>query len=119
LRLLLDEMYPPTIAGQLRLGGHDVEAVADRAELRGLTDAEVFAAAAAEARAVVTENIADFVELASASDRLGDSHHGLVIVDPAKFPRGGRRTIGRMITALGLLLSEHPGSDATSVRRWL
>jgi hypothetical protein len=118
LRLLLDEMYPPVIAEQLRLRGHDVEAVAHRVELRALADPDVFAAAKAEARAVVTENIADFVPLVDECDRRSESHHGLVMVDPAKFPRGGQRTIGRMVTALELLLIQHPEDESTSQRHW-
>src|SRR6476646_9414191 len=59
LRLLLDEMYPASLAEQLRLRGHDVSAVTERPELRSLPDADVFAVAQQEGRAVMTENIAD------------------------------------------------------------
>jgi hypothetical protein len=35
------------------------------------------------------------------------------------YPRGNRRTIGRLVTQLDRLLSDHPGEDATSLRLWL
>ena len=33
-----------------------------------------------------------------------------------KYPRGQRRIIGRVVTALDRLLTEHPRDQATSVR---
>lgn len=119
MRLLLDEMYPPAIAEQLRMRGHDVEAVAARAGLRSLPDVEIFSVAQAERRTVVTENVADFSILADRFDAQNQAHHGIVFVNPSKYPRGDARTIGRMVTALGDLLAGHPADDATSVRHWL
>jgi predicted nuclease of predicted toxin-antitoxin system len=119
LRLLLDEMYPAAIAEQLHDRGHDVDAVTARAELRSLPDPDLFAAAQQERRAVVTENIGDFSAIADAADQRGAPHHGLVLVDPAKYPRGNRRTIGRLVTQLDRLLSDHRGDAATSSRHWL
>jgi predicted nuclease of predicted toxin-antitoxin system len=119
LRLLIDEMYPPAIAEQLRRRGHDVLAVTERPELRSATDGALFAIAQEEQRAVVTENVADFVPLADAADQRGAAHHGLVLVDPAKYPRGVRRTIGRMVSALNRLLREHPAIEPNGARYWL
>ena len=119
MRLLLDEMYPPAIAQQLARRGHDVEAVTARADLRGLGDHELFAHAQAGRRAIVTENLADFSRIADEHDRGGRPHHGLVLVDPAKFPRGERRTIGRLVRALDRLAGQRPGEDAGSRRDWL
>jgi hypothetical protein len=119
LRLLLDEMYPTAIAEQLRRRGHPVDAVTERAELRGLPDADLFSTAWHERRAIVTENIVDFNGLADEHDARGTLHHGLVFVDPAKYPRGSRRTTGRMVTALERLLRENPAHKATSLRHWL
>ncbi|PZR65395.1 MAG: hypothetical protein DLM63_11825 [Solirubrobacterales bacterium] len=112
-------MYPAAIAEQLRLRGSDVDAVTARAELRSLPDADVFAAALAERRAVVSENIGDFTSLAGAADQRGHAHYGLILVDPAKYPRGNKRTVGHMVTQLERLLHDHPGDDATSLRHWL
>jgi hypothetical protein len=119
LRLLLDEMYPPAIAEQLRRGGHDAEAVVARPELRMLADPDVFAIAQRERCAVVTENIDDFSRIADSQDHLGEVHHGLVFVNPRSYPRGNPRTIGRMVTALGGLLGRHPMDEPTSLRHWL
>jgi len=119
LRLLIDEMYPATAAEQLRGGGHDVVAVTERKELRCLADSAIFAEAQADRRAVVTENVADFVPLAEEADQRGRAHHGLVLIDPAKFPRGQLRTVGRLVKELERLMAEFPGDDATSGRHWL
>lgn len=119
MKLLLDEMYPPAIAGQLCKRGHDAEAVAARAELRSLPDVEIFSAARAERRTVVTENVADFSVIADRFDEQNQAHHGIVFVNPVKYPRGDTRTIGRMVTALGDLLARHPTDCATSLRHWL
>ena len=119
MRLLLDEMYPVTLAQQLHRRGHDVSAVVGRPELRALPDADVFAAAQAEGRAVVTENIADFSGIADAADQRGVVHFGLVLIDPVKYPRGQLRTIGRLVTEIDRLLTQHPGDHATGRRHWL
>lgn len=119
MKLLLDEMYPAAIAEQLRARGHDTEAVTARAELRSLPDDAVFATAQEERRAVVTENIGDFSTIADTADRRGSAHHGLVLIDPAKYPRGHPRTIGRVVAQLERLLNEHPRNEATSSRHWI
>ncbi|MGO9322586.1 MAG: DUF5615 family PIN-like protein [Solirubrobacteraceae bacterium] len=119
MKLLVDEMYPPAIAEQLRDRKHDVEAVTERPELRALADTDVFALAQREQRAVVTENIDDFSVIAGGYDQRGQAHHGLVLVPPGSYPRGSPGTIGRMVTELDRLLSEHPGTTPMSLRLWL
>lgn len=101
------------------VGGHEVNAVTERPELRSLSDDAIFALAQAERRAVVTENIVDFVPLADAAEQRGQVHHGLVLVDPAKFPRGNSRTSGRLVRELDQLLRSLPGDRAASLRHWL
>lgn len=115
MRILLDEMYPSQIAEHLRERGHDALAVVERMDLRRQPDRQVFAAAQRERRAVVTENIRDFAPLAGEFDGRAEPHHGLILVDPEKFHRGSRRTIGRMVTALDRLLTRHGSSEATSL----
>lgn len=119
MKLLIDEMYPPAIAEQLRSREHDAEAVTERAQLRSFEDTDIFALAQQEQRAVVTENIADFSVIADDHDRRGRAHFGLVLVPPASHPRGDPRTIGRMITKLDRLLGEHTEQTPTSLRHWL
>jgi hypothetical protein len=119
LKLLLDEMYPPAIAEQLRERGHDVEAVTERAELRALADVDIFMLAQREQRSIVTENIDDFSVIADGHDERGQAHHGLILVPPSSYRRGSPRTIGRIVVALERLLSELPETNPTSPRLWL
>jgi predicted nuclease of predicted toxin-antitoxin system len=57
---LIDEMFPTATAAALReTYGHDAVHVAEIG-LRAVDDAQVAAAARAQGRAVVTENVADF-----------------------------------------------------------
>ena len=58
-RLLLDEMFSPAVAAELRARGHDGIAVADLPDLRSKCDEEVFAWASAENRWLLTENVKD------------------------------------------------------------
>lgn len=104
MNLLLDEMWPPEIAVQLRLRGHDVIAVAERQDLRGQPDAAIFAEAQAQGRAIVTENVADYRPLAAYELQVGRSHAGLVFTTNRAFPRHDERTPGRLVAALDDLL---------------
>lgn len=119
LKLLIDEMYPPAIAEQLRTRGGDVEAVTARPELRALADTDIFGLAQQEQRAVVTENIADFSIIADGYDQRNQAHYGLVLVPLGSYPRGSARTVGRMVTELNRLLDERPETMPTSLRHWL
>jgi uncharacterized protein DUF5615 len=119
VKLLLDEMYPAAIAAGLRKRGVDVVAVTERPELRGMPDAELFVIAQEEQRAVVTENVRDFAPIADEHDARGLAHHGLVLVPPASYPRGGSRTIGAMVAALAALCGGVSGDEPTSLRHWL
>jgi hypothetical protein len=119
LRLLLDEMYPARITEGLRARGHDAIAVVERPELRNASDADLFAVAQRERRVVVTENVPDFVPVANDHDARGEAHHGLVLVHAGKYPRGDRRTIGAMVTALDALATRYPADDPTNMREWL
>jgi len=58
--LLLDEMFSPAIAAELRALGHDVIAIADRPDLRSKSDDEVFAWASTEKLWLLPENVKDF-----------------------------------------------------------
>ena len=108
MRLLLDEMYPATLAEQLRARGHDVVSVhdADDHHLEGVPDAEVFAAAIADDRALITENVADFRRLET--DALGRDAPSprLIFTTNRQFPRGLAGTVGRLVLALDAALAE-------------
>jgi hypothetical protein len=119
VRLLLDEMYPATIAEGLRERGHDAVAVVERPELRNVPDDELFALAQAEQRVVVTENVRDFVPIVNDHDLRGDAHHGVVLVNPRRYVRGSPRTVGAMVRALDVLAGTLSSARPTSVRHWL
>jgi hypothetical protein len=122
VRLLLDAMYWPALADQLVARGHDVSAAVARAELAGLGDEDLFDAAQAERRAVVTENVGDYVPIVGAYAAAGRAHHGLVLVAASAYARdraNREATLGRMVTALDALLTGHPGEDAGSLVTWL
>lgn len=110
MKLLLDEMYPATVAEQLRSRDHDVVSVHDPTfrHLEGAPDEDVFAAAAAEGRVLVTENVPDFRRLEAEALARGESTPGLVFTTNQQFPRGHPGTIGRLIRALAALLAEQP-----------
>ncbi len=110
MKLLLEEMYPATVAEQLRARGHDAVSVhdPDYRRLEGAPDEEVFATAVAEERALVTENVPDFRRLETEALARGESHAGLVFTTNRQFPRGDPATIGQLVLALDALLAEQP-----------
>src|SRR5438046_2444261 len=110
-------MWSPNLAAQLRLRGHDVVAVVQRSDLRGKSDAQVFATAQVEERVIVTENVSDFHQLAQQVVQHGRSHAGLIYTSNRRFPRHDRRVMGRLVTTLANLLSA--GESLTNQERWL
>ena len=117
MRLLLDEHFSPEIARQLRRRRHDVVAARDRPDLRALSDAELLAAAVVERRAIVTENVVDFVELHRVAIATQARHCGLVFTSSRTFPRSSR-AIGRLVRALDALLDAHRTDDALESQTW-
>jgi hypothetical protein len=104
VKLLLDEMLSAVVAERLRGGGHDVSAVQDRGELRGLADPDLFEHAQHEQRAIVTYTRDDFLALDRGYRARGRAHHGAIILNPSRFPQAAA-TSGPLITALEALLS--------------
>lgn len=109
MRLLLDEMYSPRIAEQLRARGRDVASVHDpeyRA-LEGEPDEEVWAAALAADRVLVTENVQDFRRIETDALASAQPTARLIFTTDRQFPRGNPATIGRLVAALdGLFIAE-------------
>jgi len=116
LRLLLDEHFSPEIARQLRDRGHDVIAARERVA-GGRSDRNLLALAVLERRAIVTENVGDFVELHRAAIITGTAHFGIIFTSQREFPRT-RRATGRMVHALEALLVVHPQTDALRDQTW-
>ncbi|GAC1576369.1 MAG: hypothetical protein NVS3B18_10170 [Candidatus Dormibacteria bacterium] len=101
-------MYPAVLAQQLRARGHDVVSAhdPDYRRLEGAPDAEVFAVAAAEDRALVTENVPDFRRLETDAFARGEKRPALIFTSNRQFPRGDAGTTGRLVEALHRLMSE-------------
>lgn len=118
MRLALDNHYSPNIATRLREAGHDVVAVAERGWERE-DDESILAICSGEARALMTNDVADFSAIYRRWAADGRSHSGLVFTSDAGMPRG-RATTGRFVEALDALLRLHPGADAFRDRvHWL
>ena len=107
MKLLLDEMISAVVAEQLRGGEHDVEAVIERRELRGLTDRDLFDYAQVAERSVVTYNRDDFLELDRRYRRENRRHAGTVILNPRRFPQGPA-SVGPLVRSLDRLIAAGP-----------
>ena len=100
MKLLLDEHYSTEIARQLRdRFGHDVVAVKERPDLVGMTGDSLFDRCLAEDRAILTENVPDFILLHDRCLRSGRKHNGLIFTSPRRFPRS-RAGVGVTVRAL-------------------
>ena len=107
VRLLLDEMFSPAIAAELRELGHDVIAIAERPDLRSKSDEEVFAWASAERRWLLTENVKDLRPIMLRSLQAGPPGCGLLFTSSRAFPRS-RKNPGPLIRALHAWLTAGP-----------
>ncbi len=98
MKLLLDEMYSPALARELRAAGVDVKTVAELG-LAGSADAEVFSAAHAQGRAVLTENVGDFARIFAEYVAAGRRHPGVLIALSSRFSRRPA-DIGAIVSAV-------------------
>jgi hypothetical protein len=110
VKLLLDEHYSPAIARQLRTRGHDVVAVAERADLVSLSDDDL-RRMAQERRAIMTNNVKDFMPLANRAAQGDDDHYGLLFTSDKSMPRRSD-AIGRVVDALDAFLQRHQSEDS-------
>lgn len=86
VQLVLDEMFSPTVAAALRDLGHDVIAVAERAEPRAMGDEEVFAWATSQGRWLLTENVKDFRPILLRALQADTSTTGILCASNRAFP---------------------------------
>ena len=84
MKILVDEMYPATVAGALVAAGIEATTVADL-RLAGASDPEVFGAAVAGGYSVLTGNVGDFAPLAAEHSTAGGHHHGVLIALSSRF----------------------------------
>ena len=110
MKLLLDEMYSPTIAQELRARGHDVASMHDSEyrSLEGEADEEVWAVALAHDRVLVSENVRDFRRIEAGALARSQPVVPLIFTTDRQFPRGDPATVGRLVTALDALLAAQP-----------
>jgi predicted nuclease of predicted toxin-antitoxin system len=86
LKLILDEMYPPSLAVALRASGINASTVAELG-LAGRSDSDVLAAAVEYGYVVLTENVADFARTAAERLTAGGHHSGVLIALSSRFSR--------------------------------
>ena len=116
MKALLDEQLSPRIAELLRDRGHDVQPVVERRDLAGRSDRVILEVAAAEERAVITNNVKDFRPLAAERLARGESHAGLILL-PSTRTRT-RSAVETLTNAIEKVLREHSGGLATT-ERWI
>ena len=119
MRLLLDEMYSPQIAEQLRALGHDAVSAHERSEFRSAPDPDLFRFMQLEQRVIVTNNHRHFAPLANAALQAGESFHGIVFTADRSLPRN-KRTIPVIVDLLDDRLNRHRAVDKLSTGiEWL
>lgn len=115
MKLLLDEMWTPTIAIELRRRGFDVIAINEEehaGRYAGLPDDQVFARAQADGRAIVTDNIGDYEKARVDWEAHGSAHRGvLYALDPPFNRHRGQDVIGQMVKAIEHFLCGTQGAD--------
>ena len=116
MKLLLDEMFSPLVAAELRARGHDAVAIEEHDEWQSLSDPEVIALARTEQRAVVTANLRDFRPLhAQLVAPGGDGHAGMVFVPTSV--RLTKAATGRIVE---VPLAQYPGdADLANGETWI
>lgn len=112
MKLLLDEMFSPRIARELREKGFDVQAIrGDRPDLEVATDREIVRRLDAEGRALVSSDVLDFQLIHSQLQAAGEEHYGFLFTSDAQLPRN-KASIEVQVKALKKLLKASPEDDA-------
>jgi Domain of unknown function (DUF5615) len=103
VRLVLDEMWAPTIATELRKRGFDVIAISEAEQASryaGIPDHAVFARAQEHGRTIVTDNVPDYEQARRDWEARGSSHHGVIYALNPPFNRHRGGAVGQMVRAL-------------------
>jgi len=109
MKLLLDEMWIPVIAIELRERGFDAVAINEpphASRFGGMADDEIFARAQEDGRTIVTDNVADYEKARRLWESRGLAHHGVIYaLDPPFNRHRGDAVIGLMVRALERFLA--------------
>jgi hypothetical protein len=117
VKALLDVQLSHGIAVLLRGRGLDVVAVAERVDIPDDSpDHRLMEIAAAEARAMVTNNVKDFRPIAAQRLQRGDTHAGLILV-PSTRART-KAAVAALADAVEEIMRAHPDGLMGS-ERWL
>lgn len=118
MKLALDNHYSPEIAAKLRERSHGVIAAIERG-WQAEDDEPLLELCVEEQRALMSNNVADFTEIARRWAAEGRRHCGLIFTSDASMPRG-RDTIGRFVEAIDELFRTISDGDAFDDRvHWL
>lgn len=120
MKVVLDEMWTPRIAAELRKRDLDVIAAGEpehASRYAGIPDDAVFACAQEDGRAIVTDNVPDFEKARLDWEARGTAHHGLIYVLNPPFNRHrGEAVIRQLVRALERFLAS-PEAQAGPVNR--
>jgi hypothetical protein len=122
VKLVLDEMWSPAIAEQLRVRGRDVIAAQEpehHQRYGGISDELFVDHAHADGRAIVTDNIDDFEMIIADRERKGVDHAGVIFCARRQFDRSDQRIIGRMVEALDRFDTQAGVTTLSNLRHWL
>lgn len=100
-------MYSPALAAMLTAAGFEAVTIIELG-MAGTPDPGVFAYAMRDNRAVVTENVSDFVAIAAQHSTTGAHHPGLLIALSNRFSRRPAG-YGRLVAAV----TAHQNEDLT------
>lgn len=118
MKLVLDEMHAPSIADRLNDESFDVLAVAAQPELRGMPDEDLLIHATTQGRVLITENVIEFMSLATQWAGERKAYPGLIFTNPRRFNRATIAYPGNLIAALRQFLT-HPPVTGESWIWWL
>lgn len=115
MKLVLNEMWSGEIARQLRSRGHDVVAATELPRrYRGIPDHEFFRRAQDDGRAIVTDNVRDFMPLVAEQVGRAEPHFGVVFALRPAFDRAQPAVVGNMTRALEALLRLRRDAERSS-----
>lgn len=107
VELVLDEMFSPKIAEALRDRHRKVIAVAERTDLRAMTDDDLYAWVTAQRCWLLTENVKDFRPIMLRTLQTGGAAAGLLFTSSRTFPRS-RHKVSPLIEAIDAWLAKGP-----------